>query len=55
MVDQITTVRRTKLRTRVGRLDDADLVRLDQAVLVLLGLAQSPRRARVASAGAEET
>lgn len=55
MVDKISTVRRTKVRTRVGRLDDADLVRLNRAVLVFLGLAQSPKRARVAAAGAEET
>jgi mRNA interferase MazF len=39
MVDKITTVSKTKLETRVGRLSDEDLVRLGRAVLVFLGLA----------------
>jgi mRNA interferase MazF len=39
MVDKITTVPRSKLRERVGRLADEDLVRLDRAVVVFLGLA----------------
>jgi mRNA interferase MazF len=39
MVDKITTVRREKLGTRLGRLDDEDLVRLNQALLVFLGVA----------------
>jgi mRNA interferase MazF len=43
MVDKITTVAKSKLGERVGRLDDADLLRLNQAVLVFLGLAGSPR------------
>ena len=30
----------------LGRLDDADIVRLNQAVLVFLGLAVSPRTGR---------
>jgi mRNA interferase MazF len=38
-VDKITTVRKTKLGRRLGRLADEDLVRLDRAVLVFLGLA----------------
>jgi mRNA interferase MazF len=41
MVDKITTVTRTKLGQRIGRLDDEDMVRLNRAVLVLLGLAGS--------------
>lgn len=45
MVDKITTVSKAKLGTRVGRLDDEDIVRLNQAVLVFLGLAGSPRSA----------
>ncbi|MBR1279097.1 type II toxin-antitoxin system PemK/MazF family toxin [Bradyrhizobium sp. AUGA SZCCT0283] len=43
MVDRITTVPKTKVGARVGRLDDEDIVRLNQAVLVFLGLAVSPR------------
>ncbi len=39
MVDKITTVTRSKLGERVGRLDDGDMVRLNRAVLVFLGLA----------------
>jgi mRNA interferase MazF len=39
MVDKITTVPRAKLGTRVGRLDDRDLIRLNRAVMVFLGLA----------------
>jgi mRNA interferase MazF len=47
MVDKITTVPKSKLGARVGRLDDEDLLRLNQAVLVFLGLAVSPRSKRV--------
>ena len=39
MVDKITSVPRSKLGSRVGRLDDEDMVRLNRAVLVFLGLA----------------
>lgn len=39
MVDKITTVPKTKLGRRIGRLGDADMVRLNRAVLVFLGLA----------------
>ena len=46
MVDKITTVPKTKIGTRVGRLDDEDVLRLSQAVLVFLGLAVSPRTKR---------
>ncbi len=45
MVDKITTVSKTKVGTRVGRLDDEDVIRLNQAVLVFLGLA-TPTRSR---------
>jgi mRNA interferase MazF len=48
MVDRITTVPKTKVGARVGRLDDADILRLNQAVLVFLGLAVSPRSKRAA-------
>jgi len=43
MVDKITTVPKSKVGIRVGRLDDEDIVRLNQAVLVFLGLAGSPK------------
>ncbi|MBI4213676.1 MAG: type II toxin-antitoxin system PemK/MazF family toxin [Chloroflexi bacterium] len=43
MVDKITTVRRTRLGNRLGRLDDDDMLKLNQAVLVFLGFAASPR------------
>ena len=46
MVDKITTVPKTKLGSRIGRLDDEDLVRLNQAMIVFLGLARSPRSTR---------
>jgi mRNA interferase MazF len=48
MVDKITTVPRTKIGMRVGRLDDEDVLRLNQAVLVFLGLAVSPRASVIA-------
>ena len=43
MVDKITTVSKDKIGERIGRLDDADIVRLNQAVVVFLGIAMSPR------------
>jgi mRNA interferase MazF len=43
MVDKITTVLKSKVGTKVGRLDYEDIVRLNQAVLVFLGLAGSPK------------
>src|SRR5438876_3170698 len=46
MVDKITTVPKSKIGTRIGRLDDEDVLRLNQAVLVFLGLAVSPRAGR---------
>lgn len=39
MIDKITTVSKNKLERRVGRLSDEDLVRLNRAILVFLGLA----------------
>lgn len=41
MVDKITTVPRSKLRERIGRLADDDMIRLARATLVFLGLAGS--------------
>jgi len=49
MVDKITTVPKSKVGARVGRLNDGDILRLDQAMLVFLGLAVSPRRGREAA------
>jgi mRNA interferase MazF len=46
MVDKITTVAKVKVGARIGRLDDDDVLRLNQAVLVFLGLAASPRAKR---------
>jgi mRNA interferase MazF len=43
MVDKITTVPKSKLGMAIGRLDDEDVVRLNQAIIVFLGLAISPR------------
>jgi len=39
MVDKITTVPKAKIGSRVGRLEDEDVVRLNRAVLVFLGIA----------------
>jgi mRNA interferase MazF len=39
MVDKITTMPRANVRDRLGRLADADLIRLDRAFVVFLGLA----------------
>ena len=43
MVDKVTTVPKSKVGAHIGRLDDEDVLRLNQAVLVFLGLATSPR------------
>lgn len=47
MVDKITTIPKSKVGVRVGRLDDKDILRLKQAVLVFLGLAVSPKTTKV--------
>lgn len=39
MVDKVTTMPRMNVRDHLGHLTDADLVRLDRALLVFLGLA----------------
>lgn len=46
MVDKSTSVSRTKLETRVGRLSDEDMIRLNRAVIVFLGLAGPAARVR---------
>ena len=43
MVDKLTTVPKERLGSIVGRLNDENVVRLNQAMLVFLGLARSPR------------
>jgi mRNA interferase MazF len=45
MVDKITTVSKDKLGARIGRLAEQDMLRLNQAILVFLGLARSARPA----------
>ncbi len=41
MADKIVTVPKSKLGSQVGRLAPADIVRLDRALMVFLGLASS--------------
>ncbi len=41
MVDKITTVSRSKLGEAVGVLDDADVVRLNRAIIMFLGMASA--------------
>jgi len=43
MVDKITTVSKDRIGSPVDRLDDEDMVRLNRAILVFLGLAGSPK------------
>ena len=42
-VDKVTTVPNSKVGARISRLDEGDILRLNQARLVFLGLAASPR------------
>jgi mRNA interferase MazF len=41
MVDKLTTVHSSRLGGRVGELDDADIVRMNRAIIVFLGIAAS--------------
>jgi mRNA interferase MazF len=43
MVDKLITIPRTKLGTRIGHMTEDEMVRLNQAILVFLGLARSRR------------
>jgi mRNA interferase MazF len=43
MVDKITTVPKSRIGVRVGRIGDEDMVRLNRAVLVFLGIAAPAR------------
>ena len=49
MVDKITTVAKSKIGARVGRLTDEDMVRLNRAVLVFLGIAAPSESEQVES------
>jgi len=46
MVDKITTVPKSRIGKRVGRLEEEDILRLNRAVFVFLGLAVSSRESR---------
>lgn len=46
MVDKITTMPKTKIGQRIGWLDQADLVRVNRAMTVFLGVASEPARQR---------
>ena len=47
MVDKITTVRKARAGIRIGRLADEDIVRLNRAIIVFLGIAgPSPEEKR---------
>lgn len=46
MVDKLTTVPKSKVGQQIGRLADEDILRLNQAMLVFLGLAISSRPRR---------
>jgi mRNA interferase MazF len=39
MIDKVTTVPKTRLGKRIGKMSDEDLVRLNRALTVFLGLA----------------
>ena len=46
MVDKITTVPKSKVGAPIGRLDDTDILRLNRAMVVFLGLVPSARSRR---------
>lgn len=43
MIDKTAAVPKSKVGARVGRLNDEDILRLNRAVVVFLGLALSPK------------
>lgn len=43
MIDKITTVPRRKAGDRIGRLREEDMIRLNRAMMVFLGLAGASR------------
>lgn len=44
MVDKITTVPRVRVGSRIGRLDDETILRLNRAIVVFLGIAGAAAR-----------
>ena len=46
MVDKVTTVRRSRLGAKAGVLDDANVLRLNRALVVFLGIASSAEPSR---------
>lgn len=46
MIDKVVTVRRTRIGARIGQLDDVDMVRVNRAIAVFLGLGSSSRARR---------
>ena len=44
MVDKITTVPKSRIGARAGRLSDEDMVRLNRAIMVFLGIAAPGRK-----------
>jgi mRNA interferase MazF len=50
MVDKITTIPKSKIGARVRRLADEDMVRLNRAVLVFLGIAAPTNNQQLESA-----
>ncbi len=42
MADKVTTMPKTKLGKFIGLLNDSDIVRVNRALAVFLGLANSP-------------
>lgn len=44
MVDKVTTVSKSKIGKCIGRLDDSDIIRVNRALVVFLGLAGSSQR-----------
>jgi mRNA interferase MazF len=51
MVDKITTIPKAKVGSRIGSLEDEDVLRLNRAVLVFLGLAGPASDTRRAGSG----
>jgi mRNA interferase MazF len=47
MVDKIMTVPRVRLGMRVGRLSDMDMLRLNRAIVVFLGIGATPQADQV--------
>ena len=39
MIDKVTTVSKTELERHIGQLSDEDIIRVNRAVVVFLGLA----------------